>query len=43
VKHVALVAMTHENGLPTIIGVCRYVVVQPGQAEIAFGVQSLLV
>ena len=36
VKHVALVAMTHENGVPTIIGVCRYVVVQPGQAEIAF-------
>ena len=29
VKHVALVAMTHENGVPTIIGVCRYVVVQP--------------
>jgi RimJ/RimL family protein N-acetyltransferase len=34
--HVALVAQIDENGCPTIVGCGRYIVVQPGQAEIAF-------
>jgi RimJ/RimL family protein N-acetyltransferase len=36
VKHVALVGVASENGRPTIIGSCRYVVVGPGRAEVAF-------
>jgi RimJ/RimL family protein N-acetyltransferase len=35
-NHVALVAEIDEDGHPVIIGGGRYVVVQPGQAEIAF-------
>jgi RimJ/RimL family protein N-acetyltransferase len=35
-NHVALVAEIDEDGRPVIIGGGRYVVVQPGQAEIAF-------
>jgi RimJ/RimL family protein N-acetyltransferase len=38
VKHVALVAIADENGRPTIVGGCRYVVVRPGVAEISFSV-----
>jgi len=38
VKHVALVALADENGQPTIVGGCRYVVVEPGVAEISFSV-----
>jgi RimJ/RimL family protein N-acetyltransferase len=38
VSHVALVALAHENGQPTIIGGARYVVGEPGQAEVAFTV-----
>jgi GNAT superfamily N-acetyltransferase len=38
VSHVALVAVVEENGKPTIIGGGRYVVVQPGKAELAFAV-----
>jgi RimJ/RimL family protein N-acetyltransferase len=38
VKHVALVAVAEESGRPTIIGGGRYVVVQPGKAEVAFAV-----
>ena len=38
VKHVALVAIADENGRPTIIGGCRYIVTQPGVAEISFSV-----
>ena len=37
-SHVALVAVVEENGAPTIVGGSRYVVVQPGQAEVAFAV-----
>ncbi len=37
VKHVALVAVSNEDGRPTLIGGGRYVVVEPGKAEIAFG------
>src|SRR5258705_9046252 len=35
-NHVALVALADENGRPVIIGGGRYIVVEPGQAEIAF-------
>src|SRR5262249_27922834 len=38
VNHVALVAVADENGKQAIVGAGRYVVVQPGQAELAFGV-----
>jgi RimJ/RimL family protein N-acetyltransferase len=38
VNHVALVAVVEEGGRPAIIGGGRYVVVQPGQAELAFAV-----
>jgi RimJ/RimL family protein N-acetyltransferase len=34
--HVALVALSDEEGRPTIVGGGRYVVVQPGRAEVAF-------
>lgn len=37
-NHVALVAIAEENGRSTIVGGGRYVVVQPGQAEVAFTV-----
>ena len=36
VDHVALVAVANDAGQPTIVGGGRYVVVQPGQAEVAF-------
>src|SRR6185312_3182946 len=36
VNHVALVARLDEDGRPAIIGGARYVVVKPGQAEVAF-------
>jgi ribosomal protein S18 acetylase RimI-like enzyme len=36
VNHVALVALIDEGGRPVIAGGGRYIVVQPGQAEIAF-------
>jgi len=35
-NHVALVALADEGGRPTIVGGGRYVMVQPGQAEVAF-------
>ncbi len=38
VKHVALVAVANDAGQPTIVGGGRYVVVQPGQAEVAFAI-----
>lgn len=38
VDHVALLAVTRENGASRIVGVCRYVVTKPGQAEVAFTV-----
>ena len=37
-NHVALVAIVEDNGTPTIVGGGRYVVVQPGTAEVAFAV-----
>jgi RimJ/RimL family protein N-acetyltransferase len=38
INHVALVAVIEENGHPVIVGGGRYVVSQPGKAEIAFAV-----
>ena len=38
VNHVALVAVVEENGRPGIVGGARYIVVQPGTAEMAFAV-----
>jgi RimJ/RimL family protein N-acetyltransferase len=38
VNHVALVAVVEEGGRPVIVGGGRYIIVQPGQAEIAFAV-----
>jgi GNAT superfamily N-acetyltransferase len=36
VDHVALIALADENGREAIVGGGRYVVVQPGRAEVAF-------
>jgi RimJ/RimL family protein N-acetyltransferase len=38
VNHVALVAVADDAGQPTIVGGGRYVVIQPGQAEVAFAI-----
>ena len=38
VNHVALVVVASDGGEPTIIGGGRYVVIQPGQAEVAFAI-----
>jgi RimJ/RimL family protein N-acetyltransferase len=38
VNHVALVAVVDEPGPPVIAGGARYVVVEPGKAEVAFAV-----
>jgi RimJ/RimL family protein N-acetyltransferase len=35
-NHVALVAQIDEDGRPTIVGGGRYIVVEPGRAEMAF-------
>ena len=40
VGHVALVAVLQEDGRPVIIGGSRYIVVQPGRAEVAFAVDD---
>jgi ribosomal protein S18 acetylase RimI-like enzyme len=40
VNHVALVALLEEGGRPMIVGGGRYVVSQPGQAEVAFAVDD---
>jgi len=37
-NHVALVALAEEKGEQAIIGACRYIVIDPGRAEAAFGV-----
>lgn len=34
--HVALIALADEDGRPTIVGGGRYIVVEPGSAEVAF-------
>ena len=38
VNHVALVAVANDAGQPTIVGGGRYVVIKPGQAEVAFAI-----
>jgi len=38
VNHVALLAVAQEDGRPAIVGCGRYIVVRPGQAEVAFTV-----
>jgi RimJ/RimL family protein N-acetyltransferase len=38
VGHVALVVVARENGGPHIVGGGRYIVVEPGRAEVAFAV-----
>jgi RimJ/RimL family protein N-acetyltransferase len=38
VDHVALVAVVDEGGRPAIVGGGRYIVLQPGRAEVAFAV-----
>jgi ribosomal protein S18 acetylase RimI-like enzyme len=36
IKHVALVAVLEDHGRPRIVGGGRYIVLQPGRAEVAF-------
>jgi len=38
VNHVALIAVVEEGGKPTIAGGGRFIVLSPGQAEVAFAV-----
>jgi len=38
IQHVALVVVRTKQGEPTIIGGGRYVVVKPGEAEVAFAI-----
>src|SRR4051795_12299777 len=38
INHVALVAVVEEDGQPLIVGGARYIVGQPGTAEVAFAV-----
>jgi RimJ/RimL family protein N-acetyltransferase len=40
VSHVALVAVLRNNGEEAIVGGARYIVVQPGKAEMAFAVDD---
>ncbi len=40
VSHVALIALLEEDGQPVIAGGARYIMAQPGQAEIAFAVDD---
>lgn len=40
VNHVALAAVLNENGEETIVGGARYVLTQPGQAEVAFAIDD---
>lgn len=38
INHVALIAVVEEGGQPVIVGGGRYIVIEPGQAEVAFTV-----
>src|SRR5215212_1773176 len=40
VSQVALVAVVAEDGWPMIVGGARYIVVRPGEAEVAFAVDD---
>jgi RimJ/RimL family protein N-acetyltransferase len=39
-RHVALVALVEEAGRPLLVGAARYIVAQPGRAEVAFAVED---
>ena len=39
-RHIALVAVVDEGGTPRIVGGGRYIVAQPGHAEVAFTVED---
>jgi len=38
INHIALVVLAEENGNQTIVAAGRYVIVEPGRAEVAFAV-----
>ncbi len=40
VNHVALAVIVEENGRRAIAGGCRYIVIGPGRAEVAFGLED---
>ncbi len=40
VSHVALVAVLEDGGRPVIVGGARYIVSEPGRAEVAFAVDD---
>jgi RimJ/RimL family protein N-acetyltransferase len=40
VSHVALVALVEERGQPLVVGGARYIVTEPGVAEVAFAVDD---
>jgi len=40
VNHVALVAAVDENGKDTVVGAGRYIVTEPGTAEVAFAIDE---
>jgi RimJ/RimL family protein N-acetyltransferase len=39
-NHVALAAVLSEGGRPVIVGGARYIVTQPGRAEVAFAIDD---
>jgi RimJ/RimL family protein N-acetyltransferase len=39
-RHVALAALVEEAGEPRLVGAARYIVAQPGRAEVAFAVED---
>ena len=39
-RHVALAALVEEVGGPLLVGAARYIVAQPGRAEVAFAVED---
>jgi hypothetical protein len=43
VNQVALVTVANHGGQPTIVGGGRYIVVQPGQAEVAFAIVDAII
>jgi RimJ/RimL family protein N-acetyltransferase len=40
VDHVALIAVLEEDGRHVIVGGARYIVVRPGEAEVAFAIDD---
>jgi RimJ/RimL family protein N-acetyltransferase len=39
-RHVALAAVVEDAGRPLLVGAARYIVAQPGHAEVAFAVED---